>query len=106
MPSAYSPSFNPLDRVKFVQMKKANDFVISTLEGSNPLDRVKFVQMNYTSQKSETMVICFNPLDRVKFVQIALTQSSTGIIKRLSFQSPRSGQICLNRPLRPESRRV
>ena len=44
---------------------------MKTLSSSfNPLDRVKFVQMGEGKAKVNRFAIRFNPLDRVKFVQM------------------------------------
>ena len=64
--------------------------------GFNPLDRVKFVQI--VSKEGEELirfVKSFNPLDRVKFVQILRLDLSSATA-HVPFQSPRSGQICSN----------
>ena len=42
--------------------------------GFNPLDRVKFVQITYNIVGSNWTRKSFNPLDRVKFVQIQVAQ--------------------------------
>ena len=63
----------------------------------NPLDRVKFVQIGSGTENMVVSGLSFNPLDRVKFVQISAAMSG-GISAQLftEFQSPRSGQICSN----------
>ena len=64
-------SFNPLDRVKFVQIAPFNELEEWVLDRFNPLDRVKFVQIVHTRHSKPTRRgERFNPLDRVKFVQI------------------------------------
>ena len=66
------------------------------VESFNPLDRVKFVQI---PMKGSNMakVLSFNPLDRVKFVQIEKVEFLFSGNPE-EFQSPRSGQICSNEP--------
>ena len=116
---ALNTCFNPLDRVKFVQIPadmnlKVDDYAVfqSPRSGQicsnreyqpekgqriwcfNPLDRVKFVQIN-DIELSEFSAFCFNPLDRVKFVQIK-SYGETMFGLHGTFQSPRSGQICSN----------
>ena len=64
-------SFNPLDRVKFVQIYSAQmRRYQETSIRFNPLDRVKFVQIVIAAIRRAAEGKCFNPLDRVKFVQI------------------------------------
>ena len=62
--------FNPLDRVKFVQISTEHCFQPKESR-FNPLDRVKFVQIKQLIKERKWYVLySFNPLDRVKFVQI------------------------------------
>ena len=46
------------------------------LQGFNPLDRVKFVQIEGKRKLNKFAQKSFNPLDRVKFVQIDFTIST------------------------------
>ena len=64
--------FNPLDRVKFVQIRYVHLLGVPKSRRFNPLDRVKFVQIMVEKLgKGFFERLSFNPLDRVKFVQIA-----------------------------------
>ena len=47
--------------------------------------------------------LSFNPLDRVKFVQINMGTQTLADVLAEKFQSPRSGQICSNLPVAPDS---
>ena len=68
----------------------------TSLRCFNPLDRVKFVQMRQDiGRYHEEIPSCFNPLDRVKFVQMFVFLP-TILWLVTGFQSPRSGQICSN----------
>ena len=89
--------FNPLDRVKFVQIKFFGGGSNDDIERFNPLDRVKFVQIINELARWAEEGICFNPLDRVKFVQILIAEKV--VDSKFEFQSPRSGQICSNHSL-------
>ena len=51
-------------------MNQSESYLVSAQRRFNPLDRVKFVQMIYTRDRNYDF-LRFNPLDRVKFVQIA-----------------------------------
>ena len=71
-------------------------------QGFNPLNRVKFVQIKGNEIKVPHFY-CFNPLNRVKFVQIDYSKHK--YTKQLEkFQSPKSGQICSNRGLAKKPR--
>ena len=59
--------FNPLDRVKFVQISIQYQNFVSQMS-FNPLDRVKFVQIVNVRGVHDSKEARFNPLDRVKFV--------------------------------------
>ena len=121
--------FNPLDRVKFVQIRYRAAYVAGK-QRFNPLDRVKFVQISpcdsnigrdsrvfqsprsgqicsnedYVAPEGENSEEGFNPLDRVKFVQMKSNQAPQGRETGV-FQSPRSGQICSN-SLKDYSRKI
>ena len=88
--------FNPLDRVKFVQINlryqkrpMARDTFQSPRSGQICSNLIMVWQLRYFAQMS------FNPLDRVKFVQIEEVNNNQMPGGR-EFQSPRSGQICSN----------
>ena len=115
-------SFNPLDRVKFVQiLNKSGMWCIYNLDGFQS-PRSGQICSNYREahEQAEKLASRFNPLDRVKFVQIVIMEYLLTFIFLVSipqigsnlfkfntleelktyvlngFQSPRSGQICSN----------
>ena len=91
-------SFNPLDRVKFVQIyvhEESDEEVV--FEFQSP--RSGQICSNWQQVRvSESLTPSrFNPLDRVKFVQIQRRNEVKKLENDLLFQSPRSGQICSNK---------
>ena len=116
-------SFNPLDRVKFVQIlllgvlrktfgsetefqsPRSGQICSNLFNEQVPKDRYMFQSPRSGQICSNTVegekvivaLISFNPLDRVKFVQIYWAKRVHSQSERgRRFQSPRSGQICSN----------
>ena len=122
-PLSVRKSFNPLDRVKFVQIiyvcrlgetmiaalfqSPRSGQICSNKRKSMTLQSLLWKRLWFQSPRSgqicsnENLLFhsvewkSFNPLDRVKFVQIRTTLERKVRTKK-SFQSPRSGQICSN----------
>ena len=94
-------SFNPLDRVKFVQI---NNFTISTLE--------EIVDVSIPQIGSNLFKSLDDSLDDIVFDDVSIPQIGSNLFKYNGeafirfdcrkadgFQSPRSGQICSNERL-------